>query len=920
MLTRSYSLRNSLDVFGNATQTTTLTENNYGEIELDGKQYFNLKSKLTETSSSGTDIFGNRWETIQPEKLSINYNLTEQNVWGVKDVVVLQSQKLEGGDIFGNTYTTTITNEYAIFYGEPMVVRSNSVREGTDIFGNATQATTVTTNNYGDIELGSKHYFNLASKTVETSSSGSDIFGNNWVTTQPEIISIAYGLTPEAAWGAIGVSVLESQKIKGQDIFGNTYTTEITNEYQIFYGEPMVATSTSIRESTDVFGNYSQTTTVTINTYGSISLSAKKYFNLTSKTVESSSSGSDIFGNSWTTTQPEKIALNYGLTTEGVWGTKEVKVLKNQAILGSDLFGGTYTTAITNEYQIFYGEPMVVKSNSLRAGTDIFGNSTQTTSVTENTYGEIELNSQNYFNLKSKTVTTASEGKDIFGNQWKTTQPEKIAINYGLIPEGVWGAKEIVVSTNQSISGSDIFGNPYTTTITNEYQVLKGEPMVVRSNSTRTGTDVFGNVTQTMTVTINNYGEITLGDKKYFNLTSKVVETSSSGSDIFGNSWTTTQPERISINYGQGSVDDRVVWQAKEVAGLQSQIISGSDVFGNLYTTTITNEYQVLKGEPMVVRSNSVREGTDIFGNHTKTATITTNNYGEITLGDKKYFNLISKKIAASSEGDDIFGNHWTTTQPEEINILYGQIKPNIWGAEAVTLLKNQNISGSDLFGGTYTTTITNEYSLFYGEPMVVKSTSIRTGIDIFGNSTQTATITTNSYAFITLDRKKYFSLKSKTIETSSSGSDIFGNNWSTTQPEKISLTYGLIPEGAWGVKEVKVSKNQAILGSDLFGGTYTTAITNEYKIFYGEPMVVKSNSLRTGIDIFGNSTKTTTSTTNEYGEIELNNRHYFNLKTKTIVTASEGKDIFGNQWKTTQPEIITIHYGQINGHWGETP
>jgi len=145
--------------------------------------------------------------------------------------------------------------------------------------------------------------------------------------------------------------------------------------------------------------------------------------------------------------------------------------------------------------------------------------------------------------------------------------------------------------------------------------------------------------------------------KPYFNIIGKDVTTTSSGTDLFGNSWITTQAEKIHIGYGKTLVGEREVWQANSVDVLQNQEISGEDIFGNTYTTSIVNEYQIFFGEPMVTKSTATRHGEDIFGNDTTTTTITENNCGIITVNNKQYFNIISKKVSTTSSGTDIFGN-----------------------------------------------------------------------------------------------------------------------------------------------------------------------------------------------------------------------------------------------------------------------
>ena len=124
------------------------------------------------------------------------------------------------------------------------------------------------------------------------------------------------------------------------------------------------------------------------------------------------------------------------------------------------------------------------------------------------------------------TTTTYTSGGDLYGGTWKTTTPQVITNKYswketwtsggcyGYDINGIDAMTGGILTGVKSVSsGTDVFGNPTSTTTITDYYIVRGKMVTSKAVSTTSSTDILGNSTESVTTTeytyklINNKGE-----------------------------------------------------------------------------------------------------------------------------------------------------------------------------------------------------------------------------------------------------------------------------------------------------------------------------------------------------------------------------------------------------------------------------
>ncbi|MFA5389318.1 MAG: cysteine peptidase family C39 domain-containing protein, partial [Candidatus Omnitrophota bacterium] len=684
----STSSGGNLDLFGNPNLTGSVVEYTYTLVTgKDGRTATIATSTKTSNSSSGEDIFGNERHSTQSQEIYSNYGLvsfveprTGQAVsfWGITDAVEARKMIVTGLDTFGNRFTTTTSNTFeagSAHYGKPVAMQTVSDTTGADIFGSSYTTTTITDNTYSLESDGQGKYAYLTKTTdITTTNIKDDVFGNPYTTNTPQKVHYDYGITvaPDGIgiWGVIDAYETQAMVISGTDLFGNDYQTTTKNlEYECTYGAPVAVKVETITTGTNLFGARYEQNTLTTNTPGLYVEGARSgWLVMDSSTEVTHSYSEDIFGNVITFVQGSITKNTYGKTTapDGgpIWGVVSASEDRPGIISGVDIFGNQYTTTTRNTaYICTYGIPVAATVETSTIGINLFGSPYEQTSVTVNTPGIYTDNGRSAWLIKTAVTTvTASTSEDIFGNQITLTQGSVTTYTYNKITargKTVWGISAASENRPMIVTGSDIFGNVFTTTTTNVAYVIKdGTPIAAEVKTSTTGTNLFGSPYAQESTTINTpeYYEES-GRGAWLIKTAVTTVTAYYSEDIFGNAINLVTGSITEYTYGKTTgINGATIWGILTATETRSQVVKGVDIFGNNYTTTTSIEYEVLYGTPVAKIVTTVTDGTNIFGSPYNQTTVTTNTNGIYTdtNGRKGIFTLSSSTEVTEYYSEDI--------------------------------------------------------------------------------------------------------------------------------------------------------------------------------------------------------------------------------------------------------------------------
>ena len=644
--------------------------------------FYAVISADVERSSSGYDIFGNKWDSygedgIQgteddtPETYTLVYGWSDdqgrgtgRHGWIVMELTNLAAtgeMKIKGTDLFGMRYDETITNTYFVKFGRALVSESRVEHSGWDMFGSDTTAKTTSTNTWGITEFEGNKVVIITKTRIEREQSGSDIFGNEWKTAKPEIYEEHYDFIKgtdaddkpvywqqgehkgeqKSGWAVKNVTKIQNMEISGTDSLGIPYTEIIDNTYSADHGKALVINSATTRSGSDMFGNNTTSTTTLSNTWGVTDFEGRRVKITTSASKVTISSGADVFGISFAETNT--VNYEYGMIHSGV-------------------------------------QPKF-----------------------QDTYHEGD--------------NPATPEEEI--NGYSTREP----IDEGAIREG-WG----ITSASGTVTGqsSTIFGDPIETEGKQEYTLVHGEPVLINQEITTREPNIFGDIITTEASTKKNYGQIVFDGETYFNIVSQVTITHSSEIDVFGNLRTTKlspgAPEVTAELYG---ITKEGVWGVVGEIPIQEPeaVIPGSEGLEipqvgfpqyNLYLPMISkgsaddgsDENSTTSGvsfyayHPLSSADSStfdditldtgayefIDRNINLEGENIETST--TKNYGETLLEEtregNKAFNILSRTTATHYSGTDLFGEQWSIKQnsgkPEVSVEIFGITQKGAWG------------------------------------------------------------------------------------------------------------------------------------------------------------------------------------------------------------------------------------------------
>ncbi|MBU4337871.1 MAG: hypothetical protein KJ548_15015, partial [Actinobacteria bacterium] len=635
-------------------------------------------------------------------------------------------------------------------------------------------------------------------------------------------------------------------------------------------------------------------------------------------------------------------------TTDGktiyIWGVTSANELRAQTVSGVDIFGNNYTTTTSIEYETIYGVPVAKTITSTTDGTNLFGCPYHQVSVTENKNG-IYTNADNgrsaLLTLSSTITVTEYSSEDVFGNKVNLVEGSITTYTYNKIQargKTIWGIESAKEDRPMTVTGTDMFGNTYTTTTMNEkYEIFDGIPIATEVRSITEGLNLFGCPYKQETFTTNKPVYYEEGTRGAWLIEESTSKSWSSGEDIFGNKFETITPSETRYTYGKFTTSKgKTVWGITGATQTfdgqdHAQVIQGTDVFGNTYTTTTLSTFECKDGMPLATEINSTTTGYDFFGSHYETVTKTENDYKEVgaqdgALDGRYGYMVDTVTVTTSRSGHDVFGSEYKTTTPQVITYKFKLVSAEnyngeaimIWGHDPDSQPNEQSsmvIEGTDLWGGEYTSsTQTTSWKYFRGTWYAEDTTTTTSGYDAFGSEYTTTATTDNTYGLVEHEGRQAYLIKEAVTTTSTNGHDIFGGEYKSTTPGRTRYVYGRVEEGGdviWGVTEATEIQHMVTEGEDIWGAKYTTVTVNEYKIVRGKALQGTVTTTTEGTDAFGGKYKTVTTTEYEYSRVTLEGKTYYLMTRSEAYSVTEGEDFYGAKYITASR--VEYVYGQIN-------
>jgi len=324
----------------------------------------------------------------------------------------------------------------------------------------------------------------------------------------------------------------------GEDIFGNTYTTDTRNFYTIINGEAKTKRSVSTTNSSNIDGSISVTEGEVIYEYD------QKSGLLSRASGNKITEGSDLFGNRYLTTtddtytvikgeaklvysesetenwnfddshskmtnwmryeyttgdeQPSQLPSNYSQEDKVIEGLCKGASSESHT-QGEDIFGNSFTQDVVTSYErLINGQPKATNLFTRTTNIGIDGSTSQTVSSLNYIYDE------NTGNLR---------GVEIDGGE--------VEASITLVNRSGWSHK----ARGKAVTvGADIFGNRYYTETVNKYSQemikLTGQPKVEESISLNVTMNIDGS---TSTTDSRVFYEYTGGQEKEEELPDKIV-------------------------------------------------------------------------------------------------------------------------------------------------------------------------------------------------------------------------------------------------------------------------------------------------------------------------------------------------------------------------------------------------------------
>jgi hypothetical protein len=478
----------------------------------------------------------------------------------------------------------------------------------------------------------------------------------------------------------------------GEDIFGNTYTTDTRNFYTIINGEAKIEKSVSktnssnidgstsitegeviyeydpkkgllsqaggnkITEGSDLFGN--RYLTITDDTYTVINGEAKLVYS-ESDTESWNIDGSYSKATNWMryeyTTgdeQPSQLPSNYSPEGKVIEGLCKGASSESHTE-GEDIFGNSFTQDVITSYKsLINGQPKATNLFTRTTNIGIDGSTSQTVSSLNYIYDE------NTGNLR---------GVEIDGRE--------VEASITLADRSEWSHK---VRGKVVTVGADIFGNKYYTETINKYSremiKLTGQPKVEESISINVTMNIDGSTSTTNSRVVYEY---TGGEEKEEELPDNIVNKESYINPVTGLAYIGLLKgvaegsviAKFDIN-GNGDRDDS---GEKNPTGAYTL---AKDIFGNESKSLTQTDYIIINGQAKETLAKTVSYDRNVDGSLTYTIRKQSYSYSEqgqieviesVAVGEGNVklngieVNYIGEDNEAISIGVDNFGNYYVS-------------------------------------------------------------------------------------------------------------------------------------------------------------------------------------------------------------------------------------------------------------------
>ncbi|MBU4342866.1 MAG: hypothetical protein KKG21_02530, partial [Candidatus Omnitrophica bacterium] len=951
-LTNKHSISFGKDLWGGINFTTTI--NNTTTVE-----YYANRAlwKDIEITTIGTDAFGSSYTTITDTHNKYTDQVT----------------------IDGNIIKAKVIDSYTV----------NTVSTSTDVFGGTVHSLSNITYQNGEITEGTKKAWGLTEANYTTYN----------YETLPEVLKDAGLDEDEIAYfmdehGIAGDVTFTGAISVGQDIFGGKSVTLTTYEknnegkiIKIHANRAFFLKSVAKTIGYDVFGSTYSTTTITTNTYKTLSeigvapedlglAQGSDPLVLLSYTVETDSTSNDIFGGevqtksnyTYTNSVLTKAEVEAQFTDLGIaipsgaraiWGLKiqdiqanEVKIDDNAFTgtlsVGTDLWGAESVTTTINTYIVLGNRALVKEATATTKGTDAFGSSYTTITITNNNYQEkpitIDGEQITAYVIDDYTVKTVSCSTDIFGGDvysYSNLTYDNDVTSYN--------NKEYFGLTNVSIATILIEGeNPRPITlqdIADEFAAqgffinaaaaltfitstgFTADKLTGEHHSISFGQDLFGGVN--FTTTINNTTTV----EYYANRALwKDIETTTVGTDAFGSDYTTYSttinnylPKNITIN------------------GIT---MKGVLLLDNYIVTTTTRSSDLFGGEQFSYSYSSIK-----YKNN-KITHDSGREYWGFT-GTDEMENIVEYNDMVTELANKWFDGVTEEARVEEARVLLGKF--NISGNADLIINGERAHSvsiGTDAWGASSVTlSLTTEWDTLGNRPIALEVKSSTTGGDMFGSNYTSTTTVNNRYDQISWNINgvdvEIWAIQDSYSVTETDGSDISGNTYYTKtglhtiygeKEEKGRAIWTIIEaregyyewkligpspaiEGSdalpvatkWAIRKKVWVSGTHTTGSDIFGNSYTSYTHDtEYVIYANRAFVKEQKTTSEGTSVDGSA-----STTNSWVKYIYDPADYYRLVAELNGEKTEGgsittgSDIFGNSYTSTTINTYDVKGGK---------
>ncbi len=810
-----------------------------------------------------------------------------------------------GGDIFGNSYCTKLENNYGNIFGQVKLILSNSLTETLNADGSEAKTKSALIYEYTngqernltgtqigekdiDLILGSRGLqFRRSPMSVQSPVGPAPYKGLLKAVTQCRVILTDYAGIERKFVGELTV---------GKDLFGNTFYTEVENQYTILKSQARVLRTCKVTESVSIDGSHSKSVGMTGYQYYSNGR-LKRAFDEYVYVLINKSNGEFLkqVDNEYKANNKERVISGRGTIT-----------------VGRDFFGNYYDSLTQNEYldpEEWGGKVKIDWVETITNSTNIDDSRSQTVNYL-------------HYNYHPKTGLL-KENDPVDNIDPSTGKPHQLSAR--ILVNGLAASRTVDVTTGEKVNsltvGCDVFGNKYWTETENIYRYdADGGIKVDTTSSLTCWTGIEGSEENTWSSLKYEYTDgrdttLELRDTNYVekDRNGKPTGIRAQFLDKNGNIYKGLL-KGVTVLEVDGSIDwdgDGTFWNVKRK--LQGTYTQGRDVLGNTYRSLVKNKYiVVVNGQIKVSDATTVSNGTNLDGSSTWSKTRVGYTYD----GDKGRLSKVENLVVEAGSvilngitveyrdgkrgvtiGVDSFTNHYVSyVENKYLNPKYYKGKALI--DESLTTTEATNIDGSKTWtvnrlGYTYSTRTTRleivtnlnidsgevtlngvkvVYGGFTGKVLTV-------GVDSYGN--YYISLVDNQY----LDPEEWGGKVKPGVVTTTT--DVFNIDGSRSQT-KTSVNYHYHPvtfvlervtipstklkvalTGSSRLQSASYEGNGSVtVGADIFGNTYYSQTANSYgQIINGQAKITNAFTTTENHNIDGSLSQTVSSIDYGYDE-----------------------------------------------------